>query len=250
MYRLDVGQAQISGESTDGVQKIWLASQDATVQLAPLLTSYLDLLKTFNNGARCVNYPGSPVWVNSQLRAQDKLKLFEMHPTDGRLLTQEMRKHRAGGTVEVFRDDGFTSVSKFFPPPSRRGLLVCDPSYEMKTDYAKVQDLIATGLTRFVTGTYFVWYPIIARPEAHNLPRRLKTLSNQAARPWLHASLQVRGGRALNAGRQAFGGGLSGSGVFIINPPFTLKAQLEPALSQLVQYLGQDTHAMSMLETS
>ncbi len=251
MYRLDGGQAQTSGEATEGVQKLWTAAQqDLGATLAPLLGQYLGLLKTFNAGGRCVNYPGSPVWVNSQLRGQDKLKLFELHPTDGRLLTTEMRKHRAGASIEVFREDGFTSVPKFFPPASRRGLSVCDPSYEIKTDYAKVQDLIATGLTRFSTGTYFVWYPIIARLEAHNLPRRLKTLSNQAGRPWLHASLQVRGGKTPSGGAAAPGGGLAGSGIFVINPPYTLKAQLEPALPQLVQCLGQDTHAMSVLEVS
>ncbi len=250
MYRLDVGQAQTSGEAAEGVQKLWAAAQDASTPLPPLLADYIALLKTFNGGTRCVNYPGSPVLVNSQMRAQDKLKLYELHPTDGRLLNQEMRKHKTGAGIEVLREDGFGCVQRFFPPPSRRGLLVCDPSYEIKNDYAKVQDLVATALTRFATGTYFVWYPIVARPEAHNLPRKLKTLSNQAGKPWMHATLQVRGGKASSTGGQATGGGLAGSGIFIVNPPFTLKGLLEPALPLLVQCMGQDQHAMSVLEVS
>lgn len=260
LYRLDASQAQTSGESGFGVQKIWAAAQDTTVTLAPLLADYVALLTTFNGGNRCVNYPGSPVLMHSQMRPDDKLKLFEMHPTDGRLLATEMRKHHTGQQIAVLHEDGFTAVPKFFPPPSRRGLLVCDPSYEIKSDYAKVQELIATGLTRFPTGTYFVWYPIIARPEAHNLPRRLKTLCNQANRPWLHATLNVRGGKSPIAAKtldaqerprgQGAAGGLSGSGIFIVNPPYTLQAQLAPALAQLVELLGQDQHAASVLEVS
>lgn len=261
MYRLDVGQAQTSGEAAHGVAKLWAAAQDGGTELAPLLDDYIAFLKSMNGGVHCNHYPGSPVLMHSQLRADDKLKLFEMHPTDGRLLNSEMRRRDGGQEqITVLREDGFTAVQKFFPPPSRRGLLVCDPSYEIKNDYAKVQDMVSLGLTRFPTGTYFIWYPIIARPEAHNLPRRLKTLSNQAGRSWLHATLNVRGGKspvaakALASQERSRGqgpiGGLSGSGIFILNPPFTLKGLLEPALKQLVGLLGQDQHAASVLETS
>lgn len=261
IYRLDVGQAQTSGEAEHGVVKLWAAAQDGSTELAPLLADYIALLKSMNGGLHCNHYPGSPVLMHGQMRPEDKLKLFEMHPTDGRLLNSEMRRRDGGQQqISVLREDGFTAVQKFFPPPSRRGLLVCDPSYEIKSDYAKVQDMVTLGLTRFPTGTYFIWYPIIARPEAHNLPRRLKTLSNHAGRSWLHATLNVRGGKSPVAAKslaaldRARGegpiGGLSGSGIFIINPPFTLKGLLEPALKQLVELLGQDQHAASVLETS
>jgi 23S rRNA (adenine2030-N6)-methyltransferase len=260
LYRLDVGQAQTSGEAAHGIFKLWDYAEDPNVTLAPLLADYIALLKAMNGGKNCHHYPGSPLLVHSQLRADDKLKLFEMHPTDGRLLNAEMRRHNIDNQIVVLREDGFTAVQKFFPPPSRRGLLVCDPSYEIKSDYAKVQDMVSLGLTRFPTGTYFIWYPIIARPEAHNLPRRLKTLCNQAGKPWLHVTLNVRGGKSPVAAKslaaqdrprgQGPAGGLSGSGVFIVNPPFTLKGQLEPALKQLVEVLGQDQHASSVLETS
>ena len=73
----------------------------------------------------------------------------------------------------------------------RRALVLCDPSYEIKSDYAKVSACIQECIRRFPTGTYLVWYPIIPRAEAHDLPRRLKTLCNQTQRPWLHATLNI-----------------------------------------------------------
>jgi 23S rRNA (adenine2030-N6)-methyltransferase len=99
-----------------------------------------------------------------------------------------------------------------------------DPSYEITSDYAKVSQTIAECLKRFSTGTYLVWYPIIPRPEAHELPRRLRTLANQAGRSWVHATLAIGKGAEGDTG-------LSASGMFIINPPYTLAEQLRAALA-------------------
>jgi 23S rRNA (adenine2030-N6)-methyltransferase len=79
-------------------------------------------------------------------------------------------------------------------------------------------------LKRFATGTYIVWYPIVPRPEAHDLPRKLKGLCSQVKKPWLHATLAI--GRETGS-KDA---GLSASGMFIVNPPFTLKPLLNEAL--------------------
>ena len=113
--------------------------------------------------------------------------------------------------MAVLVEDGFEGIKKFLPPPSRRALVLCDPSYEMKTDYGRVQDMVAEGLRRFVTGTYAVWYPIIPRTEAHDLPKRLKTMATKLGKPWLHATLSVKAGK--------IGQGLAASGMFLINPP-------------------------------
>ena len=102
-------------------------------------------------------------------------------------------------------------------------------SYEIKTDYARAAAAIQQCLQRFATGVYLVWHPIIARPEAHGLPRRLKTLANQARRGWLHAT--------LNVGAAKGQAGLSASGVFVINPPHTLPAALRAALPAVLNAL-------------
>ena len=111
------------------------------------------------------------------MRDHDKLKLFELHPTDLRALAGNVAQLEAGRQVAVLHEDGFEGIKKFLPPPARRALVLCDPSYEIKSDYAKVLDMAADSLKRFATGTYAFWYPIIPRPEAHDLPRRLKTLA-------------------------------------------------------------------------
>jgi 23S rRNA (adenine2030-N6)-methyltransferase len=113
---------------------------------------------------------------------RDKLKLFELHPTDSKTLSANIAQLKAGRQVAVLREDGFEGLKKFLPPPSRRALVLCDPSYELKTDYARVVAMVDASL-RFATGTYAVWYPIIPRPEAHDVPRKLKTLAQSREKP-------------------------------------------------------------------
>jgi len=150
----------------------------------------------------------------------------------------------------LLREDGFGSATKYLPPPSRRALVLCDPSYEIKSDYARVAGFVAEALKRFATGTYAIWYPIIPRPEAHDLPRRLKTLAARAGKPWLHASLTVKSSKpTLSSVGERRRPGLPASGMFLINPPYTLKAQLAVALPQLAEHLGQDRHAAFALDS-
>src|SRR6185312_13794700 len=106
--------------------------------------------------------------------ARDKLKAFELHPTDNRTLEANIAQLEAGRQVSISRQDGFESLKPLLPPPSRRALVLIDPSYELKTDYQRVSLCIREALEKFPTGTYMVWYPVIPRPEAHDLPRRLK----------------------------------------------------------------------------
>jgi 23S rRNA (adenine2030-N6)-methyltransferase len=127
--------------------------------------------------------------------------------------------------------------------------VLCDPSYEMKNDYLRVSACMADALRRFATGTYAVWYPIIPRPEAHDLPRKLKTLAVKAGRSWLHATLTVKSSKLTTSVEgEVIRPGLPASGMFIINPPHTLKAELNAALPQMVALLGQDRNAGFTLE--
>jgi 23S rRNA (adenine2030-N6)-methyltransferase len=151
--------------------------------------------------------------------------------------------------VTVLREDGFEGLKKFLPPPSRRALVLCDPSYEVKNDYARVVGMVADAMQRFATGTYAVWYPIIPRPEAHDVPKKLKTMANKAGKSWLHATLTVKSSKLTqDAEGEIVRPGLPASGMFLINPPHTLKAALKDALPQMVELLGQDTNATSTLD--
>ena len=248
LYRLDGDYASTSAESADGILR--LVPPAALPALAPALQDYVDMVRAFNQGDATRVYPGSPFITQRLLRAQDKLKLFELHPTDARSLAGNIAQLEAGRQVAVLQEDGFEGIKKFIPPPARRALVLCDPSYEIKSDYLRVQALLQDALKRFATGVYAVWHPIIPRAEAHDLPRRLKTLAQKAGKPWLHATLTVKSSKLASpaAGEGARRPGLPASGMFVVNPPFTLQGVLREALPQMAQLLAQDRNASHTLE--
>ena len=225
---------------------------------APALQDYLDLLRGLNpqfaesgDPTHLKIYPGSPFIEQQFLSGRDKLKLFELHPTDFKSLSGNIEQLGVGRQVAVSRDDGFEALKTFLPPPARRAMVFCDPSYEMKTDYARVSACMTDAVKRFATGTYVVWYPIIPRPEAHDLPRKLKTLAVKAARSWLNATLTVKSSKlTTDIEGEVVRPGLPASGMFVINPPHTLKAELQAALPQMVALLGQDRNAAFAVESA
>lgn len=242
MYRLDSTDANQSGEAQEGLLALMRNKSKLSGPMAEALLDYRKVLDHFNPEGGLLNYPGSPLIAHHLLREQDKLKLFEMHPTDIRVLQTRVEELRVGRQVMVMHEDGFNGLPKFLPPTTRRGLVFIDPSYEIKLDYERVVVAVSIGMKRFATGTYVVWYPIIPRPQAHSLPRHLTNLARQADKPWLHATLRIRSGARTDAvaGEKAKPLGLVDSGVVIINPPFTLHEQLQQALPQMVQLMGQD----------
>ena len=275
LYRLDGDFADKSGEAAQGylrllskpkepsgpANKIQTAAKKtvaADAPPAPALQDYLDLVASFNaqgsdkssdKGSARV-YPGSPFIIQRFLSGRDKLKAFELHPTDTKTLTANIAQLEAGRQVAVLREDGFEGLKKFLPPPSKRALVLCDPSYEIKSDYARVAEMVADSVRRFATGTYAVWYPIIPRPEAHDLPKKLKTLATKAGKPWLNATLTVKNSKLVtDAAGEIERPGLPASGMFVINPPFTLKAALQAALPQIAVALAQDQLAAYLLDS-
>ena len=242
MYRLDSADANQSGEAQEGLLALMRNKSKLSGPMADALLDYRKVLDHFNREGGLLNYPGSPLIAHHLLREQDKLKLFEMHPTDIRGLQTRVEELRAGRQVMVMHEDGFNGLPKFLPPSTRRGLVFIDPSYEIKLDYERVVVAVSIGMKRFSTGTYVVWYPIIPRPQAHSLPRHLTNLARQADKPWLHATLRIKTGARTDgvAGEKAKPVGLVDSGVVIINPPFTLHDQLQQAFPQMVQLMGQD----------
>jgi 23S rRNA (adenine2030-N6)-methyltransferase len=251
LYRLDGDYANQSGEAADGILRLLKqATEDETIN------AYRALIAQFNSGNLLSQdtkiYPGSPFITHKLLRFDDRLRLFELHPNDHRALEGNVEQLRANRQIAVKREDGFEALKSLLPPPksatgSRRALVLIDPSYEIKSDYAKVEFHIQDCLKRFATGCYAVWYPIIPRQEAHGLPRRLKTLASQAGKPFLHATLNIGGGALDMDAVGTFAAhrtgsvnrGLTASGMCIINPPHTLKDTLEAALPELVRYLGR-----------
>ena len=273
LYRLDGDYTETGGEAKDGIFKLLSEQNSApaqaskglvaiktkaqTTSLAPALADYVELLKSLNpqfaqtgDAAHLKIYPGSPFIEQQFLSGRDKLKLFELHPTDFKSLTGNIEQLGVGRQVAVAREDGFEALKTFLPPPARRAMVFCDPSYEIKSDYPRVSACMADALKRFATGTYVVWYPVIPRPEAHDLPRKLKTLAVKAGRSWLNAVLTVKSSKlTTDENGDVVRPGLPASGMFIINPPHTLKAELQAALPQMVSLLAQDRHASFTLDS-
>jgi len=247
LYRLDGDYSETGAEAQYGIFKLLTALQSHTA-IPEALQDYLDVIAHFNPNGKAKIYPGSPFILHHMMRhaSRDRLKLFEMHPTDAKTLASNVAQLDAGRAIMIAREDGFESLKKLLPPPpsstgSRRAMVLMDPSYEIKSDYGKVTSTIQDCLKRFATGTYVVWYPLIARVEAHDLPKRLKTLANQAQKPWLHATLSI--------GRHEDGttAGLAASGMVVINPPFSLKDKLREAMDVVGPVLARGTgHSFSL----
>jgi 23S rRNA (adenine2030-N6)-methyltransferase len=175
------------------------------------------------------------------LRSQDRLKLFELHPKEIDILRHNVGELRQAKQIDVYAEDSFTRLKGLLPPPSRRGLVLIDPSYEDKQDYRYLEVAMEEALQRFATGCYAIWYPILSRRESAGLPDRLKKIASTHTRSWLNTELRIEnapGERRLQA-----------SGMFIINPPWTLEKHLAEALPTLTKALGVDSGAQFLLKS-
>jgi 23S rRNA (adenine2030-N6)-methyltransferase len=229
-YSLESRYAQKKGEFEQGILRLWERDD-----LPEAVADYVDLVRRFNADDKLEQYPGSPAFAQMLLRAQDQLRLFELHPTDHRILASYLG---AVHGAEVYDTDGFDGLKGQVPPSTRRGVVLMDPSYEGNGDYSRVVAALRDALARFAEGVYVIWYPQVTKVEAAELPRRLQAL---APKGWLHARLTVQQPDAL-------GFGLAGSGVFVLNPPYTLHAEMQTVLPYLTDVLGQYDGANYLLE--
>ena len=237
-YSIEGQYAQKKGEYSLGVSRLWDARD-----LPEPLARYMELVKEFNPDGQLRQYPGSPALANLLMREADRLRVYELHPTDFRILTSYLETRP---NSQTFDTDGFAAMRAELPPPSRRGVVLMDPSYELKTDYGKVLAALREGLERFDAGTFIIWYPQLQLLESAQLAQRLKAAADNpkagAKKGWLHVRLTVQ------PQTDTRGFGMLGSGLFIANPPFTLHADLQACLPYLVEKLGQFDGANFVLE--
>lgn len=230
-YALDSGYAAQNAEYESGIARLW--DRD---DLPAALAKYVTLVKGINPDGRMKLYPGSPLVAQQLLRGQDRMRLFELHPTDSDILQENFSGQ--GSQVLMQQADGFGALKALLPPPPRRALVLIDPPYEDKQDYRRVVTALGEGLKRFANGVYAVWYPQLQRAEARELPEQLKQLP---VKSWLHVALSVQG-------QSEDGFGMHGSGMFVLNPPWTLHGVLQEVMPYLVRHLGQDGQAGYTLE--
>ncbi len=235
-YSLEGEYAKKRGEFEMGIGKL-LHHPELPAPLAELVR----LVQAFNGGPTVKQYPGSPAIAQMLMRPQDQLRLFEIHPTDHKILASYLGDVPG---VEVKMADGFASLKSTLPPPTRRGVVLIDPSYEIKTDYARTLAALREALERFADAVVIVWLPQLQLLEAAQLPQRLKATADSAGKKgWLHAQLTV-------AQADERGYGMLGSSVFVANPPHTLFTALQPVMPFLVENLAQFDGARSALDRS
>jgi 23S rRNA (adenine2030-N6)-methyltransferase len=239
-YALQGEQARKKGEWEQGIGRLLEADAAGETLPAPAAALVREV-RAFNGGGEVTQYPGSPALMQACMRAQDQLRLHELHPTDHKILASFLGE-APGVAVEM--SDGFAALKRHLPPPTRRGLVLIDPPYEIKTDYTRTLAGLREVLERFAEAVVIVWLPQLQLVEAAQLPQRLKAAAEAGAKKgWLHARLTV-------AQADARGFGMLGSSVFVANPPHTLFATLQPAMPWLAARLAQFDGAKSALERS
>ncbi|WP_159819636.1 23S rRNA (adenine(2030)-N(6))-methyltransferase RlmJ [Colwellia sp. 20A7] len=230
MYQLEDEYAQKTGEYKEGIAKLINESN-----IPESLQPYIDLIKALNPTSEnddkndLTLYPGSPGIAKRFMRRQDSTHLFELHPTDIEHLNDFCYRWKK---VFVKQSDGYQGVLGLVPPPSRRGVVLIDPPYELKEDYNKAVKTIIKAYAKFATGTYILWYPVVKRALVEQMSY---TFSKSAVKNVLQVEF------CLENDTDEYG--MTGTGLFIVNPPWQLAEQLDEILPFMKSKLGSDnTH--------
>jgi 23S rRNA (adenine2030-N6)-methyltransferase len=213
-YDLTAPEAIKTAEFEAGIARVW-TRKDAP----PGVAEYLDVVRAFNAGGRLARYPGSPAIARASLREADRMVLAELHPTAHAHLK---RWAAADKRIAVHRRDGFEFLGAVLPPAIRRGVVLIDPSYEVKSEYDAVPAALARALRNWKEGIFVVWYPIL--PEG-----RHRALCDGISR-WTPVLSEI-------APKQKPARGLQGAGIAVINAPFGFAEAQETARGYLARAL-------------
>lgn len=223
LYRLDGEMAQKTAEFETGIGKLLEHEPQS-----PILRRYLDLMHALNPDGVLNFYPGSPVIARELLRADDSIQATELHPADYALLKAQFASRRH---CRIEQMDAYAGFKAMLPPLHKRGLVLIDPPYELKTEY---QDLLAgvqTAVQRFPQATYAIWYPVIERDSIEAV---LDAFVASGIRNQLRIELCVKPDQS--------GFGMTGSGMLVINPPYTLADEMNALLAEVAPLLSNESH--------
>ena len=220
MYQLSDDYAQKTGEYKNGIAKL-IENDDLPEALQP----YIDLVKNLNQETgELTLYPGSPGIARQFTRRQDSAHLFELHPTDIEHLKAYSQRWNKS---HVKQSDGYQGVLGLVPPPNRRGVVLIDPPYELKEDYLKAVRTVVNAYKKFATGTYILWYPVVKR-------ELVEQMQSAFTKSDVRNLTQVE--YCQDADTEEYG--MTGTGLFIVNPPWQLTSQLDEVLPYLKTKLG------------
>lgn len=227
-FDLKSGHAGKLEEYKDGIGKLWGGDW-------PGLTGYFDAIMAQNPSGHLRYYPGSPMFAAYFMRPQDKAWLFERHPDD----FKKLEKNTVGDPRFRLRfEDGHQGVLSVLPPSSRRGLILFDPSYEIKSEYEQVLETLVKAHRKFSTGIYAVWYPVTER-------RRIRQMEQRLAETGIRDIQRFE----LGPGADSDEKGMTAAGMIVVNPPWGLFEKMGRLLPQLVEVLGRGEAAFFKCET-
>lgn len=212
LYDLASEAALKTAEHQGGVARV-AAEPSPPASLRP----YLDAVSRANPFGGLRWYPGSPQIVADALRRGDSAKFCELHPEERAALEEAVGADRQ---VKIFDRDGYQAVRAFLPPVERRGLVLIDPPFEQPGEYERLATALADGQKRWATGLFMIWRP---KKDAAGWCRFLASVDS--ASDTLDIDLGIRAPVEDK---------LTGSGLFIVNPPFGLYA----ALCELLPWLA------------
>jgi 23S rRNA (adenine2030-N6)-methyltransferase len=222
LYDLAGEAAARSPEWRDGIAKVTAAALDPSGRA--LLAPYLDAVAARNRGGRLTVYPGSPALARSLLRAQDRLVACELEPTAAAALARCLAGDRRCKALAI---DGWIALKAYVPPPERRGVVLVDPPYEQPGEIARVAPALEAAHRKWASGIYLIWYPVKDRAAADALVRRL-------VRSGIPRILRVE--LSLAPARER----LAACGLIVINPPWTLEAELRAIVPALAAVWSPD----------
>jgi 23S rRNA (adenine2030-N6)-methyltransferase len=232
LYDLAGPEASRTNEWRDGIARLRDAALPPAVQA--LLAPYLDAVAAHNPSGQLLAYPGSPALVRSLLRPQDRLLACELEPAAAAALARTLRGDARLKAVAI---DGWTALSAYVPPKERRGLVLVDPPFEAPDDFARLAVGLAAAHRKWPTGIYLLWYPIKDRSEPDALARRLQRTGIPKL---LRAELTIAPPHSLDR--------LHGSGLIIVNPPWTLEGELRTLLPALADVLAGETRGAARID--
>lgn len=214
-YNLQGAEAEKTGEAAAGVLKLDFDALCAAAGEAGLqvLQEYRQAVTPF---LKKHAYPGSPLLAAGILRRQDHLHLCERHPADYETLRFTTRDDRR---ITCEQEDGYERAMALLPPQQKRAVVLVDPSYERDEEYRRVVTLAANINRRMQAAQVLLWYPVVGR---HDCERMIEALVRKAPRDLWRFELGVAA--------DGPGLGMTGSGMLVLNPPWTLPAALANCL--------------------
>ena len=219
LYDLADDKAQKTGEYLGGISRLWGA-----LQIPDAIRPYLSQVQAVNQSNQLGFYPGSPSIAAMMARANDHLCVMELHPAE----YQRVKQHFRGmSQVAVHHRDGYEGVLSMMPPKPNRGLVLIDPSYEVKTEYRQVARFVQQLFDRWSNGSVAIWYPILKAGHHHDM---INNIVVSGIRRVYQSEFYVQ-----DSGSER----MYGSGMLLINPPWQLDQKIATVMPWLYQMLSE-----------